>query len=85
MQFMTSLRKQNEKEHEGEGVEELKVSEQMRCSLRLGSALWSLQGTSWSGDAVGLGGHSAKLPSLSKSDGVKRKAQKDVKCAEKGV
>ena len=45
-----------------EGVEDLNVSEQIKCSLRLGFALWSLEGTCWSNDAVGVEGHRAFIP-----------------------
>ena len=44
-------------EGEQDDMNEASVSEQMRCSLRLGSALWSIDATSWSDDTIQTGGH----------------------------
>ena len=44
-----------------EGIEgdkdEATVSDQMRCSIRLGSALWSIDATSWCDGAIQTSGH----------------------------
>ena len=53
--------KSNSKKNQGaeKDINEVSMSEQMKCSLRLGAALWSLDATSWSGDAIDGNGHRA--------------------------
>ena len=50
-----------ENDSEEQAADELNVTQQMKCSLRLGAALWSLDGTAWSDDVVGRGGHTAMV------------------------
>ena len=42
---------------DADDINEAPLSEQMKCSLRLGSALWSLNGTAWSDEVIGVHGH----------------------------
>ena len=56
-------------------INETTLSEQMKCSIRLGSALWSLDATCWSDEAVGVKGHRA-LPG---SESTSRQMQPKVK------
>ena len=53
--------KSNGKKNQGgeKDINEVSMSEQMKCSLRLGAALWSLDATAWSGDAIDGNGHRA--------------------------
>ena len=39
------------------GVHELKLTQQLKCVLRLGSVLWYIDGTSRSDDGVGRSGN----------------------------
>ena len=61
----------------------MKVSDQMKCSLRLGSALWSFDTTSWGTDAVNTTGNRALQPSSKSSYTHKAQAKDDVQFKEK--
>ena len=64
-------------------INEVHLSEQMKCSLKLGSALWSLDATSWSDMPVNGNGHRGLATSESSSRPLQQKAKTEVHIRER--
>ena len=64
-------------------INETTLSEQMKCSIRLGSALWSLDATCWSDEAVGVEGHRALPGSESSSRQIQPKVKTNLQFRER--
>ena len=70
-------------ETEDLATESRKLGDQMKCSLRLGSALWSLDNVAWDAEVVSTHGNMVPQPK-EKTKATKQKASKDdVKFREK--
>ena len=63
-------------EREDPSIESRKVSDQMRCSLRLGSALWSFENVGWSADDVSTHGN-VPLQTKAKTKTMQQKANNE--------
>ena len=78
--FKSNVKKMS---NEDDDVNEVNLSEQMKCSLKLGSALWSLDSTTWGDAVVGVNGHHKMITVDSSAKKQQEKAKINVVIREK--